>query len=102
MSLRSLQIDKFIFRVQESYLYTTDGVWVAPAATEGVARLGLSHFRQQSSGDVAFVELPTRASRQSGRELSLTSRRSRSIWRLPCAFDGKVVAVNRGVRIRRS
>ena len=53
-----ITIDKFTFRVQEGRLYTEDGVWVSERGEDGVVRLGLSDFRQQSSGDVAFVELP--------------------------------------------
>jgi glycine cleavage system H protein len=52
-------VGKFIFRVKEGLLYTEDGVWFAPPAPGGATRLGLSDFRQQSSGDAAFVELPS-------------------------------------------
>jgi glycine cleavage system H protein len=53
-----LTVDKFIFRVPASYLYDEAGVWVDYDPARQVARLGLTDFRQQSSGDVAFVELP--------------------------------------------
>ena len=53
-----ITIDKFTFRVQDGRLYTEEGVWVSERGEDGVVRLGLSDFRQQSSGDVAFVELP--------------------------------------------
>ena len=51
-------VGKFIFRVKPGYLYTEAGVWAALDDASGVARVGLTDFRQQSSGDVVFVELP--------------------------------------------
>jgi glycine cleavage system H protein len=54
---RQVTVGKFIFRVREGYLYTEAGLWVSLDEETGLARVGLSDFRQQSSGDVAFVEL---------------------------------------------
>jgi glycine cleavage system H protein len=51
-------VGKFIFRVREGYQYTESGAWISWDAGTGLARIGLSDYRQQSSGDVAFVELP--------------------------------------------
>jgi glycine cleavage system H protein len=51
-------VDKFIFRVKTGYLYSEAGVWLDYDAGRGVARAGLSDYRQQVSGDAAFVELP--------------------------------------------
>jgi len=49
-----LTVDKFTFRVPKGLYYSDAGVWVK---LEGeVARLGLSDFAQQRSGDVAFAE----------------------------------------------
>lgn len=57
-SYRQVTIDKFTFRVRNDYLYTEAGVWIAPITAAGTTRVGLSDYGQQSSGDVAFVELP--------------------------------------------
>jgi glycine cleavage system H protein len=51
-------IDKFVFRVKTGWLYDEAGVWIAMDRTTGIARVGLTDFRQQTSGDVVFVELP--------------------------------------------
>ena len=51
-------IDKFIFRVRPDCLYDEAGVWIAMERATGIARVGLTDFRQQTSGDVVFVELP--------------------------------------------
>ena len=48
-------VDKFTFRVDPNCFFNSEGVWVR---TEGKqARLGLSDFLQQRSGDIAFVEM---------------------------------------------
>ena len=50
-----ITIDKFTFRVDPSCYYNGDGVW---ARVEGNrAKLGLSDFVQQRSGDIAFVDV---------------------------------------------
>lgn len=51
-------VGKFIFRVRAGYLYTDTGVWLAVDPATGVVRIGLTDFMQQTSGDIAFVELP--------------------------------------------
>jgi len=48
-------IDKFIFWVRQGCWYSPVGVWVQPEGS--VARLGLSDFLQQRSGDIAFVNV---------------------------------------------
>ena len=48
-------VDKFVFRVKRGCWYSPVGVWVQPEGS--VARLGLSDFLQQRSGDVAFVDV---------------------------------------------
>ena len=52
-------IDKFAFRVAKDRLYTPDGVWVFWLQPEGPnrVRVGLTDFRQQHSGDAAFVHV---------------------------------------------
>ncbi len=54
---RELFIDKFTFRVKSGLWYNRAGIWVAIERSTGTARVGLSDFRQQSSGDIAFVEM---------------------------------------------
>jgi glycine cleavage system H protein len=52
-----ITIDKFVFRVKTGCLYDEAGVWIAMDRATGIARVGLTDYRQQTSGDVAFVEL---------------------------------------------
>ena len=51
-------VGKFIFRVKPGCLYTEAGLWVALDDATGLVRVGLTDFRQQTGGDVVFVELP--------------------------------------------
>lgn len=48
-------IDKFTFLVDPGCFYSADGIWVR--FEDNIARLGLSDFLQQRSGDIAFVEV---------------------------------------------
>jgi glycine cleavage system H protein len=49
-------VDKFVFTVKKGYLYDEQGLWVA--IENGVARVGVTDYLQQKSGDVAFVNVP--------------------------------------------
>ena len=49
------KVDKFTFHVDPTCFYNSEGVWVRVEGNR--ARLGLSDFLQQRSGDIAFVEI---------------------------------------------
>ena len=49
-------VDKFVFSVKKGYLYDEQGLWVA--VEDGLARVGVTDYLQQASGDVAFVNSP--------------------------------------------
>ncbi|HUU13221.1 MAG TPA: glycine cleavage system protein GcvH [Terriglobia bacterium] len=62
-------VDKFTFLIPTGLSYTDAGFWVALEG--GRARLGLSDFAQQQSGDVAFVRIkPVGTSLESGDEFA--------------------------------
>jgi glycine cleavage system H protein len=48
-------VDKFIFRIPATLLFSDEGIWVAVEETR--ARLGLSDFAQQVNGDIAFANV---------------------------------------------
>jgi glycine cleavage system H protein len=48
-------VDKFVFKVKTGCWYSEAGLWVQ--IEEGMARVGLGDYVQQSSGDVAFAEV---------------------------------------------
>ena len=87
-------VDKFIFRVKVGNLYNENGIWADMNEASGVARLGLSDFTQQSSGDVAFVSLPEPGqSVAAGKELA-TVETIKVDLEVQAPFDGEIVAVN--------
>jgi glycine cleavage system H protein len=89
-----LTVDKFIFRVRSGYLYSEAGVWVDYDPARGVARAGLTDFRQQSSGDVAFVELPEVGAQVAADEDLANIETIKVDLVVPAPVDGEVVAVN--------
>ena len=92
-------VDKFIFRVKVGYLYSEAGVWATYDAARETARLGLSDFRQQASGDVAFVELPEIGARvAAGGDLASIETIKVDLT-IPAPFAGEVVAVNEGLEV---
>jgi glycine cleavage system H protein len=89
-------VDKFVFRVRRGRWYSPAGVWVE---LEGnVARLGISDFVQQRSGDVAFVDVrPVGTVIAAGGEFA-----SLETIKVDLALDspvsGSIVAVNEALK----
>jgi glycine cleavage system H protein len=80
--------------VPTGYLYSEAGVWVACQPENGTARIGLTDYRQQSSGDVAFVSFPeTGTSVPTGEELAGIETIKVDL-QVPAPFDGVVAGVN--------
>lgn len=48
-------VDKFTFRVATGRFYCRDGMWIFWTQSGNRARVGLTDYLQQRSGDVAFV-----------------------------------------------
>jgi glycine cleavage system H protein len=55
LNVLQVTVDKFIFRVPETLLFSDAGIWVAVEGSR--ARLGLSDFVQQVNGDIAFANV---------------------------------------------
>lgn len=87
-------IGKFIFRVKTGCWYTGSGLWLAGPDEAGAVRVGLTDFMQQSSGDIAFVELPQAGRRvETGGELANIETVKVDVGLAsPCA--GVILAVN--------
>jgi glycine cleavage system H protein len=62
-------VDKFVFLVPTDRLYSPDDCWVQQEG--GLVKVGLTDFRQQTAGDVAFVECKPQGSvLRAGQELA--------------------------------
>jgi len=85
-------VDKFIFRVPETLLFSDAGIWVAVEGSR--ARLGLSDFAQQVNGDIAFANVePAGTEIQAGDEFGSIETVKVNLG-LPSPVRGKIVEVN--------
>ena len=85
-------VDKFIFRVPETFLFSDSGIWVA--VEESRARLGLSDFAQQVNGDIAFANVePVGTELEVGDELGSIETVKVNVG-LPSPVTGRIVEVN--------
>ena len=84
--------DKFTFQIPKDLSYSDAGVWVK---LEGArARVGLSDFAQQSSGDVAFVKIQrVGTALNRGDELGEIETVKVNV-RFPSPLKGEIVEVN--------
>jgi glycine cleavage system H protein len=87
-------VGKFIFRVKPGCLYSEAGVWAASDGATGAVRVGLTDFRQQSSGDVVFVELPEPGIRTVGGDDLASIETIKVDLAVPAPLAGEVTAVN--------
>lgn len=85
-------VDKFTFRVDPTCFYNRDGVW---ARAEGSrARLGLSDYVQQRSGDIAFVEVKPEGTDLVFGDLFSSIETIKIDLSLTAPVSGKIVLVN--------
>lgn len=92
MDYLELMIDKFIFRIATDRFYSKEGVWVKKDHRE--ARLGISDYLQQRSGDIAFVEVkPVGTKIKLGDEIAVIETIKVNIS-LPSPVSGKVIDIN--------
>jgi glycine cleavage system H protein len=90
-------LDKFIFRVRVGYLYSEAGVWLDFDAARGVARAGLSDFRQQTSGDVVFVELPAAGATLETNDDLANIETIKVDLAVPAPCPGEIVTINKSL-----
>jgi glycine cleavage system H protein len=90
-----LTIDKFTFRVPKGLYYNDTGVWVRQEGS--VARLGLSDFAQQRSGDMAFAEVkPIGTALNPGDEFASIETIKVNVI-LPSPVMGAIAEINRAL-----
>lgn len=87
-----LTMDKFTFRVPKGLYFNDTGVWVRQEGS--VARLGLSDFAQQRSGDMAFAEVkPAETLLRPGDEFASVETIKVNVT-LPSPVTGVIAKVN--------
>ena len=92
MSMLEVNVDKFIFRIPETLLFSDAGIWVAVEGSR--ARLGLSDFAQQVNGDIAFANVePAGANLQVGDEFGSIETVKVNVG-LPSPVKGRILEVN--------
>ena len=92
MEYLEFTLDKFTFKVATDRLYHPDGLWAK--ADGNRITIGLSDFRQQTSGDIVFAEVAeVGASLAVGDEVAHIETIKIDIS-LPCPFSGVVMEVN--------
>jgi glycine cleavage system H protein len=85
-------VDKFTFRVPKGLSYSDAGVWVKLEGNR--ARLGLSDFAQQSSGDVAFANIkPDGTDLERGDEFAEVETVKVNVS-VPSPVNGTIVEIN--------
>ncbi len=80
--------------IRTGRFYTEDGLWVIWDEEARMARLGLSDYRRQNTGEVTFVELPERGmDLAAGEELANVETENADIS-VAAPFAGTVLALN--------
>ena len=87
-------VDKFTFRVPTDRRYTAEGVWLLEEDGRRFARVGLSDFLQQSSGDVAFAEVRPAGTALAEEDLLATIETIKVTIEIASPIAGTVVEVN--------
>jgi len=85
-------VDKFTFRVDPTCFYNGDGIWVR--MEDNLARLGLSDYVQQRSGDIAFVDIKPEGTRLAFGDYFGSIETIKVDVSLTSPVAGKVVRVN--------
>lgn len=85
-------IDKFTFKVAADRLYTPDHLWLKPE--EGLVRVGLSDYLQQTAGDVAFAEPQAEATTLTFGDELATIETMKTNLSISSPISGMIKAVN--------
>jgi glycine cleavage system H protein len=90
-------VGRLHFCVRSGCLYTEDGLWLAPDENRHVVRIGLTDYRQQTGGDITYVELPERGMAfDAGEDLADIEADNTDVsLTAPCS--GTVMALNGGL-----
>jgi glycine cleavage system H protein len=80
--------------IPEELRYTAEHEWVAPADGGGPVRVGITHFAQESLGDIVFVQLPEPGTAVRAGEALGEVESTKSVSEIYAPLSGTVVARN--------
>ena len=78
----------------EDRRYTAEHEWVAESASGSGVRVGITHFAQDSLGDIVFVQLPEAGTEVTAGEPLGEVESTKSVSEIYAPVSGKVVARN--------
>jgi glycine cleavage system H protein len=93
-------VGRLHFRVRSDWLYTEDGLWVAPDENRHIVRIGLTDYRRQTTGDITYVELPERGMAFAAGEDLADIETDNTDVSLTAPCSGTVMALNDGLERR--
>src|SRR3954468_15535676 len=79
--------------IPDDLRYTAEHEWLAPAG-EGAFRVGITHYAQDSLGDIVFVQLPDAGSAYEAGGALGEVESTKSVSEIYAPVAGEVVAVN--------
>ncbi|MEV8513587.1 glycine cleavage system protein GcvH [Dactylosporangium sp. NPDC051484] len=79
--------------IPEDLRYTAEHEWLAPAG-EGTFKVGITHFAQDSLGDIVFVQLPEAGSAYQAGDAIGEVESTKSVSEIYAPVSGEVIAVN--------
>jgi glycine cleavage system H protein len=85
-------VDKFIFTVKKSLLYTKNGTWVK--VENGHVRVGVTDYFQRSGGDIIYIELPQVNSTVTRIEEIAQVETIKAVSSITSPVEGMIVEVN--------
>ena len=85
-------VDKFTFRVKAGCRYSAEGLWIQPEGDH--VRLGLTDYLQQTSGDMAFLEVAPPGTELSAGDKLASVETVKTVVEVGSPLSGTVVEVN--------
>jgi glycine cleavage system H protein len=82
--------------IPEDLRYTAEHEWVR-VEPNGIARVGITDFAQDSLGDIVYVQLPAIGSKVSAGEVLGEVESTKSVSEIYAPLTGEVTARNEGV-----
>ena len=79
--------------IPEDLRYTAEHEWLAPAG-EGTFRVGITHYAQDSLGDIVFVQLPDTGAVYEAAGALGEVESTKSVSEIYAPVAGEIIAVN--------